>query len=164
MEGRRAIWDKVRNIKQIPGCEDVFLLDTASQTGVRVTRILKGQYELTLDDSFTFKQFPDVIGVCGAWREMSYQGEIVPRAHRPLWQIPLRSLIPQKTANLVVAGRCFSYEKALVEDARIIGAALLTGQAAGVAAAVCLKNDVSIQEADARKVQKILLDQNVFLG
>jgi hypothetical protein len=164
MDGRRTIWEKVRKIKQIPGCEDVFLLDTASQTGVRVTRILKGQYELTLDDSFTFKQFPDVIGVCGAWREMSYQGEIVPRAHRPLWQIPLRSLIPQKTANLVVAGRCFSYEKALVEDARIIGAALLTGQAAGVAAAVCLKNDVSIQEADARKVQKILLDQNVFLG
>lgn len=164
MEGRRAIWEKVRKIKQTPGCEDIFLLDTASQTGVRVTRILKGQYELTLDDSFTFKKFPDVIGVCGAWREMSYQGGIVPRAERPLWQIPLRSLIPLKTANLAVAGRCFSYEKDLAEDARIIGAALLTGQAAGAAAAVCLRKNISVQEADAREVQKILLDQNAFLG
>jgi hypothetical protein len=164
MEGRRLIWDKVRKIKQTPGCDDIFLLDTASQTGVRVTRLLKGQYQLTLDDSFTFKQFPDVIGVCGAWREISYQGGIVPRAERPLWQIPLRSLIPQKTANLIIAGRCFSYEKSLAEDARIIGAALLTGQAAGAAAAVCLQGNTYVQEVDSHRVQRILLDQNVFLG
>jgi hypothetical protein len=164
MDGRRTIWEKVRKIKQIPGCEDVFLLDTASQTGVRVTRILKGQYQLTLDDSFTFKQFPDVIGVCGAWCEISYQGGIVPRAERPLWQIPLGSLIPQKTPNLVVAGRCFSYEEALAEDARIIGAALITGQAAGAAAAVCLQENKKIQEVNPGKVQRILLDQGVFLG
>ena len=164
IDGRRAIWEKVRKIKQTPGCNDIFLLDTASQTGVRVTRLLKGQYQLTLDDSFTFKQFHDVIGVCGAWREISYQGGIVPRAERPLWQIPLRSLIPQKTANLIIAGRCFSYEKSLAEDARIIGAALLTGQAAGVAVAVCLQGNTSVQEVDSHSVQRILLDQNVFLG
>lgn len=163
-EGRRAIWDKVQKIRHTPGCENIFLVDTASQTGVRVTRTLKSQYEVTLDDSFTFKQFPDVIGVCGAWREISYQGGIVPWADRPLWQIPLGSLIPQKAANLIVADRCFSYEKSMAEIARIIGAALLTGQAAGVAAAVCLLGITDVQEADNRKVQRILLDQNAFLG
>jgi len=164
LESRRAIWEKLQKLKRTPGMDGIFLLDTASQSGVRVTRILKGQYKLTLEDSFTFTQFSDVIGVCGAWREINYQGAIVPRGERPFWQIPLRSLIPQKINNLVVAGRCFSFEESLVEDARIIGAALLTGQAAGVAAAICLQDGTPIQEADANKVQRILLGQGVFLG
>jgi hypothetical protein len=81
-----------------------------------------------------------------------------------VWQIPLRSIIPRKIVNLAVAGRCFSYEAALAEDARIIGAALLTGQAAGATAAVCLKESVSIQEVNSNRVQKILLDQGAYLG
>jgi hypothetical protein len=78
-KARRSIWEKVQQIKQTPGCEKIFLLDTASQIGVRVTRLLEGQYQLTLEDSFTFKQFPDVIGLCGAGREIKYRDKMVPR-------------------------------------------------------------------------------------
>lgn len=164
IESRRAIWEQVQALQRMPGCEQVFLLDTPAQTGVRVTRVLEGQYKVTLEDSFTFREFPDVIGMCGAWRDIPYQGAEVPREQRPLWQIPLRSLIPRKTGNLLVAGRCFSYEKGLTEDARIIGAALLTGHAAGAAAAVCLRHNTDVQQTDAPSVQKILLDQNAYLG
>jgi len=43
-EYRIEIWEKTQEIKSHPGYEDVFLLDTASQLGVRMSRILKGQY------------------------------------------------------------------------------------------------------------------------
>ena len=41
--------------------------------------------------------------------------------------MPYRSLVPKKTKNLLVAGRCFCFEKKLVEDTRIIGTCLITG-------------------------------------
>ena len=163
-EHRIRIWEDFQKIKAIPGYEQVYILDTASQLGVRVSRVLAGQYRLTLEDSMTFHQFDDVVGVCGAWRDITYRGQVVKKSERPIWQIPLRALLPQKTTNLIVAGRCFSYEKELVEDARIIGTALLTGQAAGAAAVVAMQKQVRVQEIDHPAVQRILLDQNAYLG
>ncbi|MFH0758748.1 MAG: FAD-dependent oxidoreductase, partial [Bacteroidota bacterium] len=94
LEYRREIWERVQKIRQTPGHEKVFLLDTASQLGVRASRIVDAEYRLTLEDTMTFRSFDDVIGVSGAWTTMLDKGTRVPREERPLWQIPLRSLIP----------------------------------------------------------------------
>ena len=122
---RIKIWEKVEEVRSIPGYEKVFLLDTASQIGVRMSRILEGEYRLTLKDSMTYKTFDDVIGISGAWTTIIYKGRKVSKTQRPLWQIPYRSILPKKTKNLLTAGRCFCFEKALVEDARIIGTCLV---------------------------------------
>jgi len=161
---RIDIWENTEHIRSIPGHEEVFLLDTASQLGVRVSRILDGKYQLTLEDSMTYKSFDDVIGICGAWTSLLYNQKRVLSHERPLWQIPYRSLVPKKTQNLLVAGRCFSFEKALVEDARIIGAAMLTGHGAGAAAAVAVQSNSPVQDIDVQKIQKILKDQKAYLG
>jgi len=63
---RIQIWENTQKIRATPGYEQVFLLDTASQIGVRMSRILNGEYRLTLEDSMTFKSFDDVIGISGA--------------------------------------------------------------------------------------------------
>jgi hypothetical protein len=161
---RREIWEHVEKVRATPGCEDVFLLDTASQIGVRMSRILDGQYQLTLRDSMTFRTFDDAIGVSGAWTSLLWQGKRVPVEERPLWQIPYRSLVPKRTKNLLVAGRCFSFERALVEDARVIGACLITGHAAGVAAAVAVKDGTAVQEADVGRIRTTLSRQKAYLG
>jgi hypothetical protein len=161
---RIRIWDDFEKLKATPGYESVFILDTASQIGVRVSRILRGKYQLKLEDSMKFKQFEDVIGICGAWRDIKYKGEIVPKAERPVWQIPLRSLIPLRTRNLIVAGRCFSFEEELSEDARIIGTALLTGHAAGAAAVVAFQGGGDVQNLEPQLVQSLLKEQNAYLG
>lgn len=161
---RIDIWEQTQKIRAVPGCEQVFLLDTAAQLGVRMSRILKGEYQLTLDNSMTYKKFDDSIGVSGAWTTLLYKGKRIPTNERPCWQIPYRALLPKKTQNLLVAGRCFSFEKALVEDARIIGTCLVTGHGAGVAAAVAAKASQSARDADIQQVRKILKDQNANLG
>ncbi len=161
---RIQIWENTQKIRSTPGHEQVFLLDTASQIGVRMSRILDGAYRLTLEDSMTFKRFNDVIGVSGAWTSILYKGERIPVKERPLWQIPYRSLLPQKTRNLIVSGRCFCFEKSLVEDTRIIGTCLVTGQGAGVAAAVAARSQTSAQQVDISRVQSTLKSQNVNLG
>jgi hypothetical protein len=161
---RIAIWDQTEKIKSTPGYEKVFLLDTASQLGVRVSRILEGGYRLTLEDSMTYRSFDDVIGISGAWTRVRYNDKIVPMKERPLWQVPYRSLVPKKTKNLLVAGRCFCFEKKLVEDTRIIGTCLITGHGAGAAASVAVRDGSAVQEVDIAAVQKLLKKQKANLG
>ena len=81
-----------------------------------------------------------------------------------MWQIPYRSLIPKKTENLLVAGRCFCFEKELVEDARIIATCLITGHGAGAAAAVAVKDREKPANIDIEKLKKLLLEQGAYLG
>jgi ribulose 1,5-bisphosphate synthetase/thiazole synthase len=161
---RKEIWESVQKIRNTPGYEEVFLLDTASQLGVRMSRILDGEYRLTLEDSMTYKSFKDVIGISGAWTTMLYKGKKIPASERPLWQIPYRSLLPKKTENLIVAGRCFCFERELVEDTRIIGTCLVTGHGAGVAAGLAVKDRETAREISIRKLSKTLIQQGAWLG
>ncbi|MGC9326464.1 MAG: FAD-dependent oxidoreductase, partial [Candidatus Hinthialibacter sp.] len=161
---RIEIWERLQKLRSIPGYEQVFLLDTASQLGVRMSRILDGQYRLTLKDSMTYQAFDDVIGISGAWTSLLYNGKRVTPKERPSWQIPYRSLLPKKTQNLLAAGRCFSFEKKLVEDARIIGTCLVTGHGAGAAAALAAQTNSPVQQVDIKKVQQILKEQKAYLG
>jgi hypothetical protein len=163
-EHRLEIWDNVQKIRSTPGYEDVFLLDTAAQQGVRMSRILKGAYQLTLEDSMTYKTFEDVIGISGGWISVLYEGKRIQWDERPIWQIPYRALLPLKTQNLLVAGRCFSFEQDLFQDARIIGTCLITGHGAGVAGALAASTGDSVKKIDIKKLQDILRNQNVYLG
>jgi hypothetical protein len=163
-EYRKEIWESVQKIRKTPGYEEVFLLDTASQLGVRMSRILDGEYRLTLEDTMTYKSFKDVIGISGAWTTMLYKGKKVPVSERPLWQIPYRSLLPKKTENLLVAGRCFCFEKELVEDTRIIGTCLVTGHGAGAAAGLAIKERETVRDVNIGKLKETLKQQGAWLG
>ena len=164
MKYRKQIWENVEKLKQMPGYEDVFLLDTASQIGTRMSRILDGEYRLTLEDSMTYKNFDDAVGVSGAWTTMLYKGKRVPMNERPHWQIPYRSLIPKTVENLLAAGRCFCFERELAEDTRIIGTCLVTGQGAGAAAAIAVKQRETVRNIDRTRLRKLLTEQKVWFG
>jgi ribulose 1,5-bisphosphate synthetase/thiazole synthase len=161
---RKEIWESTEELRKTPGYEQVYLLDTASQIGVRNSRILNGMYKLTLEDTMTFKSFDDVIGISGSWVTTSYKGNNVTSNERPYWQIPYRSLIPKNIDNLIVAGRCFCYEKNLIEDARVIGTCMVTGQGAGAAAAIAVKTRELPRDIDRKKLHQTLLEQKVWFG
>lgn len=163
-EYRREIWENVQHIRQTPGYEEVFLLDTASQLGIRMSRIVDAEYRLTLEDTMTYRTFDDAIGISGAWTTILYKGKKVPREERPLWQIPYRSLVPKRTENLLVAGRCFCFERELVEDTRIIGTCLITGHGAGAAAGLAVKEGETVRNLDTDKLKGLLLKQGAWLG
>jgi len=139
-------------------------VDTAPQQGVRMSRFLKGEYRLTLEDSVTYRSFDDVIGIAGGWTSFLYKGKRISGSERPVWQIPYRSLVPRKTKNLLVAGRCFSFTKDLFQDARVIGPCLITGHAAGVGASLASQSGQPVQDQDVSKIQMVLKQQNAYLG
>ena len=90
---------------------------------LRMTRHIDGQY--TLDDTEDKKEFPDSIGLICDWRHAG-----------PVFEIPYRSLIGHKTKNLITCGRIISVTDAMWDISRVIPPCVVTGEAAGTAAAL----------------------------
>jgi hypothetical protein len=79
-------------------------------------------------------------------------------------EIPYRSLVPLKIDNLLVVGRCVSAEFNAIAAVRVIAPSMSTGQAAGVAAALCKKQGVTPRTLDGKLVRQTLIEQGVALG
>jgi len=150
---RRQIWKSVEAIRKTPGYEQVYLMETAPQLGVRITRLLGGLETLRRRDADAGRTFPDVIGVGGSGG-----------GKRPPWQIPYGTLVPRKVDNILAAGRCISTGRRMLYDMRLIPACLVTGQAAGVAAALAVKDRCPPRGVDVARLQKQLRQQGAYLG
>ncbi len=153
MNHRKQIWKQIQSIRNTPGYEKSWLVETAPQIGVRVTRVLDAVHCMTLEDAEKKREFEDVIGVGGAWF-----GE-----HAP-WQIPFQALLPKTVDNLLTAGRSTAAEPKMSELVRVIAPCWVTGQAAGCAAALAVKQDCKVRDVDYAALRKLLLEQKVFLG
>ncbi len=158
---RDHIWERTQELRSRPGGENAFLLETPALCGVRVTRVLDSLCNVSMDDAMSGRTYDDVIGVSGVDIGTEWNGRKYAPAERPAWQIPLRALLPRKTGNLLVAGRCFGYTEDITYDAREIATCLVTGQAAGVAAARAVADRAAVQDLDVRRIQETLRTQNV---
>ena len=158
---RDYMWTKTEELRSVRGCEDAFLLETPPMLGVRVTRVLDSLCNVSMEGALSHKTYDDVIGITGVDISATFGGKKYSVSDRPAWQIPLRALLPRKTPNLTVAGRCFGYEEDITYDAREIATCLVTGQAAGAAAAKALLDRCSVQDLEAGRVQGILRSQGV---
>jgi hypothetical protein len=153
LNARRLIWKNVETVRKTPGYEDVYLMETAPQLGVRISRVLSGLHTLKMDDVMAGTTFPDVVAVGGAWN-----GD-----HRE-WQIPYGALVPKDVDNVLAAGRCISGERFMSDLIRVIPNCFITGHAAGVAAAVAVQDGCLVRDVEVPKVQKLLREQEAYLG
>ena len=153
MSHRKFIWQNVQKTRRTPGYENVYLVETAPQLGVRITRVLIGTNRVTVAGVKAGTRVADVIGVGGA--AGGSHGE---------WQIPYGALLPVKVDNLLAAGRCISSDIRMADLVRLIPNCFVTGQAAGAAAAVAVRDGCRPRDVDVAKVQKVLRDQEAYLG
>jgi hypothetical protein len=153
MAHRRFIWESTQELRKKSGFESVRLVETAPQMGVRMSRTLAGMKTLKHEDFKAGTRFPDVVAVGGAWG-----GE------HDEWQIPYGALVPKKIDNVLASGRCISAELKMADLVRVIPICFVTGHAAGVAAAVAVKDGCKARDVDVPKVQKILKQQEAYLG
>jgi hypothetical protein len=154
MDGRRAIWKSVMALQEKAGYEQVFVLDTASQLGVRASRALTGLVKPTYDDAMKGRRYPDVIGVGGGG---DFLGE---RA----CQIPYGAMVPVKVDNLLAAGRCIAGDNLMINYMRLIGPCFISGQAAGAAAALAIDSKFRPRDVDVPRLQALLRKQGAYFG
>ena len=147
---RKEWFEHVRVMRKTPGWEEVFIANTCSQIGPRATRLVDAEVVLSRKDLDADPTFPDSIGWCGA-----AAGH---RAH----PVPYRALVPKKVDNVLCAGRCIGTGDT-IDTFRLIGPCFVTGQAAGVAAALAAKKGVAPRVLPYADLREELLRQKVYL-
>ncbi len=135
-----AAWAKQNK----PGCEEAYISMTSSQLGVRETRRIVGEYWLSKADWDAKTMFPDHIGF--AYVDKS---------------IPYRAILPQEVDNLLIGGRCVSVDRDVLELMRIIPPCMVTGYAAGMAAALSIQENTIPRNLDIAKLQSALKSSGV---
>jgi hypothetical protein len=170
IEGRRQVMFLLKFFREhCPGLENCTLLDTAAMIGVRETRRIVGEYELTVDDLAAGREFDDVIALCGYPIDVhspdgSRGGTQDQREIANVYQIPFRCLVPVNVDQLLVAGRCVSASHEALGAIRVMPPSFAMGQAAGTAAALSVAEGVPPRAVPVPWLQATMVRQGAFLG
>jgi len=160
---RLALYAHLESVKEKhPEFKDARIIETGSLLGIRQTRFIEGEYQLTGEDVLSGARFADVIALASN-PVISYYGYRRFLEHEG-YDIPYRCLLPKGVDGLLVAGRCMSSDQIAYESWRAMAHVLCIGEAAGVAAAVAAADHVPPKKADVSKIQRLLVAQGAELG
>ena len=166
IECRKQVVMALKFIKKyMPGFENSYLTRMCSELRIRESRRIMGDYILRKADVAEARKFKDVIGKSSfssgakhvATKDtIAYEGIVYPKDGGS-YDIPYRCLVPQVIENLLVAGKAISTDRD--SYTRFLQETMVTGQAAGVAAAVCARKGITPRqlEQDVTELQDILL-------
>jgi len=167
IESRRQAWELIRFFRShCPGLENAQMIATASQVGVRETRHILGDYVLNGQDVLEGRRFGDAIAQCSYPIDIhDPQGprgrlEGIRSEH---YEIPYRCLVPRQVDNLLVAGRPISADHEGAASARVIPPCYATGQAAGTAATLSIKQGITPRELDVELLRTTLRAQGALV-
>jgi hypothetical protein len=135
------------------------LIGTSPRIAVRETRRVKGVYILTEQDAIEGHKFDDVI----AWRSGFLDIGYVRFTSMKIHDVPYRAILPEKMDGLLMAGRCISASHPAASAGKSMGNCIATGHAAGLAAAMSIKQRIAPRELNVTKLQDALRADNVDL-
>lgn len=157
--------------QNIPGMASVKIAETAPELYIRTSRQIKTHYILTVDDVLENADFDDRIGFGSYPLDIQAQtsdhfGDVTGKPEQ--YALPLRCFVPVGAANLTVVGRSAGFDSLAQASARTVPVGIAAGQAAGIAAAMCLEKndslDVAIYNSSfISELQKRLANQGVQL-
>lgn len=171
MEGRRQCQELAVFLKKyMPGFETAVLEFTGPSVGIRGSRQLVGKYTLTSEDVLQASVFPtaiahsgypiDIHSPDGEGTATHYIGEVGGRTY---YDIPFEIMVPKRTENLLVAGRCVSASFEAQASIRLTPSVGSMGQAAGIAAALAAKEKQPVGQTDVAKLQVLLRENGAYI-
>lgn len=153
IESRRRMVDHLRFFRaHAPGFERAWVMTTASQIGVRHTRRLSGVRKLTGTDWKSGVRHDDGVGVSPS-----------PSPAFESVSVPYGALVPVELDNLLAPGRHLACDPSTQSFMREVPQCWLTGQAAGVAAALAVARGKTPRDVDVRELQGELRRQGANL-
>jgi len=176
--GRKLVTEYERYYRKfLPGFENIKLAGTGSLLGLRESRRIMGDYLLTIDDYLRRAVFEDEIGRYAYTIDIhasTPSDKAEPLSHAPFhtmryakgesYGIPYRTLVPRDLQNVLMAGRCVSTDRMVYGSIRVMPGCLITGQAAGVAAAIAAsEHHGDTRQVAATELQRRLLGMGAYL-
>ena len=178
IEGRRRAVEYTEFFrKYVPGCEEIQLLTTAPVMGVRDTRRIVGEFELTIDDFRSARQFPDQVAVYNRPTDVHPTDTSEEEFQRFLRDfegfhglgegdclgVPYGILVPKGWTNLWVAGRCHSSDTKVHGSIRAQSAAYMMGQASATAAVQSIRTGQPACDLDTWELVETLRREGAYL-
>lgn len=170
-----GVWNYVKNSGEYPEAANLVLDWVGSLPGKRESRRIMGDYILSEGDLRGCKIFDDAIA-WGGWPldEHAPGGILSPNEpasyfhehFKKPYQIPYRSIYSKNIENLLMAGRNVSVSHIALSSTRIIETCSAMGQAAGVAAAMCVESNSSprgIYQTQIEELQERLLREDYYI-
>ena len=148
-------WELLK--QYMPGFEHSFIMLTAPQLGTSGGRRIVGQYYLTEEDLDRDEPFADTIAVFAD----NDRGEC--SLEHPASFVPYRALLPRNVDGLLVACRAFSADGEFSEYFNLIPHCMCFGQAAGAAAAIAVREGVSLSDVPYAALKALLLAGGAIL-
>jgi len=162
MEGRRQAMLAIEAMRRFnPGCENAKLRNFGMTLGIRDTRKIDAAYNMTAEDVREQGRFEDSVGIFPEFID-GYGILILPTTGR-YFQLPYRTLLPKGVRNLLCAGRITGGDKTSHAATRNMMCCTVTGQGAGVAAAISVQHGQAFDRLDVALLQAELLRQGVRL-
>jgi flavin-dependent dehydrogenase len=175
--GRKSMTEFERYYREyLDGYEEMELAATGAILGIRESRRIMGDYVMVLDDFINRASFDDEIG------RYAYPVDIHPsdtsvegfkkfeKEYHNLrykdgesYGIPYRALTPKGLQNVLVAGRCVSCDRYMQSSIRVMPGCYITGQAAGVAAAMAAEKNTDTRGIDIKELQSRLKAIGAYL-
>lgn len=155
--------------ESIPDFRHAHVLTSGPEIGVRETRRILGEYQMTAADILECRPQQDPIAL-GSWPIDIHPADgrvgVHPHKEDPPapYPIPLRALIVRDLANVLVAGRCLSATHEAHGSTRVSGTAMATGQAAGTVAAIASQAHQHIRSIPYGRVAEELQQAGALLA
>ncbi|OPX25316.1 MAG: hypothetical protein B1H02_01815 [Candidatus Latescibacteria bacterium 4484_107] len=177
VRGRKRMVEYERYYKEyMKGFEKMELVGTGALLGLRETRRILGDYVLSLKDFKSRAVFDDEIGrYCypvdihasspdeEAFDQFEEEFRNLRYEKGESYGIPYRILTPLGLDNVLVAGRCVSSDRYILGSIRVMPGCYITGQAAGMAAAMAVEKNTSTRGIDVKELQERLKELGAFL-
>ena len=147
-------------VKYIPGFEKAYVYWTPNALGVRYTRVIRCEYDLTVEEIVNGTRFDDEVFLYGFH-------DCAPRImikDAKYFGMPYRALLPVKVENLLVAGRLITSTWEAHMSTRNTVSCMAQGEAVGTAAALCAREGVTPRQLDRALLHKTLADNGVYFG
>ena len=160
IDGKRAVMRQLAFYrKYLRGFGQAYVSAVAPMVGVRESRRAVTEYVLTREDCARHARFEDAI--LRTNYAIDVHGKVLKNerlpdgdAENPYYEIPLRSLIVRDADNLLAAGRNLGADFIAQSSARIIPSCRAMGEAAGIAAAMFVKENARrVADIDGARVR-----------
>lgn len=151
--------------KHVPAFRNASLINTATQTGIRETRRIKGFHTLTGEEYINATDFPDAISRGCHPVDIHASANTRQRCEflKDAAFVPYRCLIAPGFPNLLVGGRSFSADEIASASVRVQASVMGLGQAAGAAAALCVSEGIDVAHVDVAQLREILTEYGANL-
>jgi hypothetical protein len=168
-KGREAVQTMLNVLrKHFPGFANARLIQTAPVIGVRNTRRIVGEYQVSVADVRDGRHFDDTIALTGYHWDMATPGTEQRLLHKveialPYAEIPYGCIVPRGIDNLLAPGRAISAEWDVLGPFRIMPAAFAMGQGAGTAAAMAASSGAAMRDVHIDALRDRLRGQGAIV-